>query len=341
VRGKLFKKAVAVAALVGALSVASGTVGSEPAAARVRKPATTTTTAAPTTTSTTAPTNTNTVTFGAVGNDLSAISAFESHAGKKVSLVGSYRSFYWDTHFPTSDANAVYAHGATPMITWEPWNPSNGVNQPAYALKNVAAGNFDAMLKTWAAEVKSFGHPVWIRFAHEMNGNWYPWAVGVNGNTAADYIAAYRHVHDVFVNAGVTNVKWVWNVNTDAGTGVSPSSVYPGSAYVDWMGIDGYNWGTSQAWSTWLSPSQVFGQMVTQLHNLASTKPILLGEMASTETGGNKAQWISDFFTWMKGNAYVKGFVWFDIAKETDWRIESSSSAQTAFATAVADPRYA
>jgi hypothetical protein len=344
VRGKLFKKFVAAATFVGIVSVVSGTIGSEAADARVRKQTTTTTTApAPTTTSTTAPAPapTGTVRFGGVGNDLAAISSFESHAGKHVSLVGSYRSFYWDTHFPTSDANAVYAHGgATPLITWEPWNPSNGVNQSAYKLSNIAAGNFDAMLNTWANEIKAYGHPVWLRFAHEMNGNWYPWAVGVNGNTAADYVNAWRHVHDVFVNAGVTNVTWVWNVNTDAGTGVTPASVYPGGAYVDWMGVDGYNWGTTQSWgSTWQSPGQVFNATLSALRAI-STKPVMIGETASAETGGNKAQWISDFFTWMKGYGYLKAFVWFDINKEVDWRIESSSSAQAAFASGVADARY-
>jgi hypothetical protein len=72
-------------------------------------------------------------------------------------------AYYWDPHFDTALATAVKNHGSIPMITWEPFNPSNGVNQPQYALANITAGNFDGMITTWANEIKAYGSPIWLR----------------------------------------------------------------------------------------------------------------------------------------------------------------------------------
>jgi len=173
-----------------------------------------------------------------------------------------------------------------------------------------------------------------------MNGNWSPWGDGVNGNTPADYIAAYRHVYDLFARVGADNVTWVWTPNVTS-PGENPiSDFYPGDAYVDWVGMDGYNWGTTQSWgSTWQTPSQVFGPTLTELQQL-TTRPIIIDETASAEQGGNKAQWIKQFFSLLAANKAIKAFVWFNFNKETDWCIESSSSAQAAFSTGIANSRY-
>jgi beta-mannanase len=285
------------------------------------------------------------VLFGAATEEnntggLTQLASFESHAGKKAALYGMYKSFYWDPNFPTSEATTVRNHGSVPMITWEPWNPSNGVNQPTYALNTITAGNYDSMIRTWATQIKTFGSPVWLRFAHEMNSDWYPWAEGVNGNGAGSYAAAYRHVHDVFTAAGVTNVKWVWSPNVVMdGVGSSLTSLYPGDAYVDMVGIDGYNWGASASWATWQTPASVFGATLSQVRAITH-RGIVIGETASAEAGGSKATWVKDFFSFVKANTDIKAFVWFNIQKETDWRIESSATAQAAFASAVSDATF-
>ena len=73
--------------------------------------------------------------------------------------------------------------------------------------------SFDSYLRSWADGIRSLGYPVAIRFAHEMNGDWYPWCEKVNGNQPGDYVKAWRHVHDVFRPRGATNVIWVWSPN--------------------------------------------------------------------------------------------------------------------------------
>jgi hypothetical protein len=236
---------------------------------------------------------------------------------------------------------AVTATGATPMVTWEPWVWTGGVNQPTYSLSRFLAGDFDRYITQWADTLAAYGGPVDLRFAHEMNGTWYPWAAGVNGNTAAQYVAVWQRVHGIFQARGATNVRWVWSPNVTYPGSTPLAQVYPGHAYVDLIAVDGYNWGTSQSWSRWETPQQVFDTTFRELRVLAPGKPLLIGETASAEAGGSKATWIGDLFTYVATQPDVRGIIWFDENKETDWRIASSTASATAFRTAATTVRVA
>ena len=70
-------------------------------------------------------------------------------------------------------------------------------------------------------------------------------------------------------------------------------------------------------------------------------KPILIGEMASSETGGNKAAWINAIIPALQQDfPLIKAVIWFDVNKERDWRISSSSATESAFRTLAADPFF-
>src|SRR5712691_10381640 len=97
----------------------------------------------------------------------------------------------------------VRGHGSIPMGSREPWGDRRGtVNQPAYSLQNIINGNFDAYITIWARDSKAWGHPYFLRFAAEMNGNWFSFSEGVNGNTPGQFVKAWRHVHDLFTAQG-------------------------------------------------------------------------------------------------------------------------------------------
>ena len=97
-------------------------------------------------------------------------------------------------------------------------------------------------MRRWATQIKAWGKPLMLRFAHEMNGDWYPWSEGVNGNGAGQYVAAYRRVVTLFRSVGATNVTWVWSPNVAYPGSVPLSRLFPGDGYVDRTGLDGYNW---------------------------------------------------------------------------------------------------
>lgn len=254
-------------------------------------------------------------------------------AGESPSMVMSYKDFLQSP--PITEMDAVRSRGATPLVTWEPWAWGGGVDQPAYALARITAGDFDAYITQWGQSFAAWGKPVMLRFAHEMNGNWYPWAEGVNGNQPGDYVAAWRHVHDVVAATGATNVQWVWSPNVPYWGSTDLAGLFPGAGYVDIVALDGYNWGTSQTWSSWISPVDLFAPGISQLRSLAPGKPVLIAETASSELGGSKATWNTDLVSYLAAQSDVMGFVWFDMQKETDWRINSSDSSAAAFKSAL------
>ena len=166
------------------------------------------------------------------------------------------------------------AAGRIPLVNWEP----DGID-----FHDIASGKLDATIKARASGAKALGKKFFLDFAAEMNGD-EAWS----GNDAPLYVAAYKHIHDLFVAGGATNVVWAWcpNVTDTAGGNKTTMAYYPGDDYVDWTGVDGYNWGGGD----WQSFQQVFQDIYPLL--AAKKKPIIIGEMASSEQGGDKAAWI-------------------------------------------------
>lgn len=265
-------------------------------------------------------------------SELDAVAAL---VNENPSIVMSYKDF--SQAAPIADLNAVSARGATSVITWEPWLwTGNGANQPAYALNRITAGDFDTYIRQWGTALASWGKPVMLRFAHEMNGNWYPWSEAANGNRSGDYVAAWRHVHDVVAATGATNVQWVWSPNVPYWGSTPLSGLYPGAGYVDIASLDGYNWGTAASWSSWTPPSALFGDGLSALRSLAPGKKIIIAETASAEAGGSKADWNTALVSYLAAQSDVTGFIWFNQNKEVDWRINSTTASANALAAALA-----
>lgn len=270
---------------------------------------------------------------------LPGLTAFETQANKNAAIVMWFQA--WGStagkqSFDPALMSAVRAHGSIPMLTWEPWNPGMGPKQPQYSLTSIIQGHFDNYITQFAQAAKAWGHPFFLRFAHEMNGNWYPWGL-TNGNKPHDYVLAWQHVHNIFTQVGATNATWVWAVTVGSDLQTN-KSLYPGDSYVDWLAMDGYNHGQKK----WQTFSQVFSSTYQKLTTISS-KPIMIAETASAPSGGDKAGWITDAFTTELPSKFtqVKAFVWFDENKERNWLISSSAATQQAFATAVHAPIYA
>jgi beta-mannanase len=279
-----------------------------------------------------------TILFGVATPTLADLPAFEEKAGRPVALYSYFESFSL-SRFDSARADAIRSRGALPAITWEPWEPAGTADQPEYALRRITAGAFDEHIHAWAADVGAWGHPLLLRFAHEMNGDWYPWCEGVNENRPGDYAAAWRHVHGIFRTVGALNVQWAWTPYVRLPGSAPLESFYPGSDYVDWVGLDGYNWGSTRSWSRWQSFAEIFEASLAELRGITD-KTVLIGEVASTEIGGDKAAWIGDFFEALAGDRSIRAFVWFNFDKESDWRIQSSEAATSAFAAGLASPRF-
>ena len=269
---------------------------------------------------------------------------FEAMIGRKMDVFLWYESisedFYTDTFQPMAQ------EGTSIQLAWEPHDfGRDPLHQPDFRLTTITAGNHDTDIRRWARELKAFGYTVYFRPMCEMNGDWVTWGGTVNGNSPGDYIPAWRHIKNIFNQEGANNVKFVWAPNRDGDLTSAYqtfNTYYPGDAYVDYVGINGYNWGrlyTTPDWtSEWQSFDTVFGPSYDAFTS-RTAKPLMIPEMASTEVGGNKAAWITNAFARLPVRfPRIEIVTWFNIQKETDWPVDSSPASLTAFRAAVALP---
>jgi mannan endo-1,4-beta-mannosidase len=215
----------------------------------------------------------------------------------------------WFEPFWTSFADEAARHGALPLVQLNPRGAS---------VAEIASGQYDNYLASYAKSVRAYGHPVVMSFGHEMNGQWYPW--GYRHISPAVFVAAWRHIVTVFRNLGVSNVRWMWTVNAvDPKHNFIPNPVawWPGRSYVNWVGIDGYFHKRSAQFSS------VFGPTIVDVREYTKD-PILISETGAAPKVGQATK-IADLFAGVREYKLL-GFVWFDALANVDYRIQSAAA---------------
>lgn len=218
--------------------------------------------------------------------------------------------------FPFNKAKAIYDLGSIPFITWEPWlTDFSSEDYPHISpdpaardlgcLAAIARGDYDTYLDQWIKQVKRFGAPLFIRFAHEMNDPYrYPW--GPQNNKSQEFLDAWKYVVDKCRAGGATNIIWVWSPHPAYG---NFEFYYPGAEYVDWIGVPALNYGTVANWSKWWSFEQIFGNYYSSLSTFG--KPMMITEFASLKVGGNRIQWYKDALLSFHQYPLLKSVVFF------------------------------
>ncbi|AYF98985.1 glycoside hydrolase family 26 protein [Protaetiibacter intestinalis] len=282
------------------------------------------------------------------------LDATSAKVGALPSMVGYFGG--WDEEFRADAVTRSWSRGMLPMLTWEsrPIQAQNDVvDEPDYSLPRIIDGAFDEYLHRYAQQIVATGLPLAIRLDHEMNGIWYPWSEtnasggSLNGNSPGDYVKMWQHVHDIFQQEGANDlVIWVWAPNRIDNLPKANRSaeflqrLYPGDDYVDWVGMSGYLRPPYTDASSYTFDA-TFGATLTQLRALTD-KPIVLAEVAASETEGHKPEWVASFFEGLAdpANDDVVGFGWFSLAVTTyvqgeratnDWRIDSRADSLAAF----------
>lgn len=265
--------------------------------------------------------------------DAAWLDRYAETVGRKPDIVMDY-SNVTDPLLTQREISNLQARGETPMVTWQLFQSSYG--GPTTSLDEIAAGSYDSYLHKAASLAKTLPFEVMIRFGHEMNGDWYGWS----GNPAA-YVNAWRHVVSVFREDGAANVKWVWSPTVDYGS-YPFAQYFPGDQWVDYVALDGYNWGTAGVGTDkWESLRAVFASSYAKITQLSS-KPVIFAETSSSEAGGDKASWIREGFLKAIPRDFprVSAVIWFDRDAEEDWRIGTSSASLAAYREVVASSLY-
>jgi mannan endo-1,4-beta-mannosidase len=238
------------------------------------------------------------------------VAAFTTATGVKPGVVLYYSG--WFEPFDARFAETVAEHGGVPLVQ---------INPTGISLALIASGRYDDYLSAYADAIRAYRHPIILSFGHEMNGSWYSW--GYRHTSPAVFVAAWRHIVNLFRALKVRNVTWMWTVNiihTHHGV-PSPDRWWPGSSYVNWVGIDGYYYNSSFTFDP------LFGPTIVAVRALTGD-PILIAETAVASTADQAAK-ISDLFAGIRLYGLL-GFVWFDSIHSHDWRL-SSATAVAAF----------
>jgi hypothetical protein len=245
---------------------------------------------------------------------LETVEEFEQMVGKHQAIIAS--SSYWgEQSFPTANLNIIWRHGSLPLLFWSPWDKpyeqDRGPDQ--FSLLAIIAGKWDAYIDKWADAAREFGHPIIVVFGNEMNGSWFPWSGAYYGADEWDkeannwkgpetYRRAYRHVVDRVRARGAFNIKWMFHTNNYSyplDTWNFAPAYYPGSDYVDWLGLSVYG----QQFNDEPNPDipSLVDWPYKELAALDPQKPIMIAEFATgdfpfsaDQLGMRKPEWIKE-----------------------------------------------
>jgi mannan endo-1,4-beta-mannosidase len=245
---------------------------------------------------------------------LQPVERFAAETGTRMSWVSMYQG--WDTDFPSAIVAAIDQYGALPLIN---------LNSDNVPLAAIADGSQDKYLRPYAAAARASGSEVALSFDGEMNAPWWPW--GYRQASAAEFVQAWRHVVTVFRDAGASNVAWVWTVTRTDSQTEALSQVWPGSAYVTYVGLHGYFFGPSSTFTSVFSPT------ISQISRLTGDQVFITETGANPASGRSRA--IASLFAGAR-SAGIMGVIWFDFDKSAvhDWAIDDDPAALAAFRTA-------
>jgi hypothetical protein len=253
--------------------------------------------------------------FGDAEDDvgLETIEDFEQLVGKHQAIIAS--SSYWgEQSFPTGNLNVIWRHGSWPLVFWSPWDRPYTQNHgpDKFSLNSIIDGQWDTYIDNWGDAAREFGHPMIVVFGVEMNGDWFPWSGVYYGRDELvddrpnqwegpeHFKAAYRHVVDRVRARGASNIKWMFHTNNYSyplDTWNFAPAYFPGSDYVDWLGLSVYG----QQFTDEPNPNipSLLDWPYQELCGLDPNKPVMIAEWATGEFpyspdvhGMRKPEWI-------------------------------------------------
>jgi len=246
-----------------------------------------------------------------------------------------FRDLNRNRTFPVRQVESAHARGMTPVISLEISEWGRGGDR-GY-LEEVAKGEFDDFFRQWAMDAKANGLRVILRFGFEMNGDWFPW-----GEQPKTFVIAWRRTHNIFKEVGCENVEWMFSPNVlwDKRTEKKDFyNYYPGAAYVDLVGLDGYNFGDHHSkWHKWQSYEEVFERTIRAA--MKFNKPLYISEIGCADDP-RKAAWIEDFLEKVSNDDRIEGFIYFNHFNprkgEPNWRFDSDPDTLRIFREWVED----
>lgn len=266
------------------------------------------------------------------GSRRDALVARERQIGRTYAIDHQY--YRWDSPIPTTHEVWTADAGRIPFVTW---NARRG-NGSVVTWARIASGTEDPWIVSRADAFRTFGRPVYLSFHHEPEND-----VPTFGQPS-DYVAAFRHIVEVFRQRGATNVTFVWTMmawSFERGASVA-SQYYPGDSYVDVVAADGYNWYPGRKASRWRS----FQEVMRATHDFAVIhgKPFMAAEYGVQEDPaipGRKGNWFREILSVIDAWPQLIALVYFDSDRSYPWMPDTSASALAGYRDLASSPRTA
>jgi hypothetical protein len=241
--------------------------------------------------------------------------------------------------FPTGALmDQLKADRTTPLIIWQPVGADH--SDGTWSRYNLIAGYtengvvhppvHDAYIRRFARAAKAYQSVVVVRFAHEMDGTWFPWGIGKFDNTSTNFVAAWRHIWTIFRKVGATNVRFLWS---PLAPNIKKKSLYPGDAYVNYAGYTAFNW--YDHGRPWISMLNTIKSRYLKLSKV-TRKPVIVAEMGTSPgdgpgSGADMAQWITQGYPAVYARfPNIKALLYFNVdmrvVSQPDWRVTPATS---------------
>ncbi len=147
---------------------------------------------------------------------------------------------------------------------------------------------------------------VYLRFAHEMNGNWYPWSV--DADSAEDFVEAWRRFRGLQLEI-FPEAKLVFCVNRESvDSGIDWRETFPGAEHVDVMGVDYYNQfpyvDDAEGWAKSLDDKDQWGAPKGLAEHLEFARsvglPLALPEWSGNADNGDSPAFIEGMYSFFQ-----------------------------------------
>jgi mannan endo-1,4-beta-mannosidase len=239
---------------------------------------------------------------------------------------------------------------ASVMVSWEPWKPvpvqlgaAQSLPQRGYRNRDILHGVQDRYIRRFARSLKTFRGTVYLRYAHEMNGDWYPWS-----HEPRMYVLAWRRLVRLFRSVGADNVRFVWSANPNQYQGKRPwlahlREYWPGARWVDYVGSTMIDFGGVRRARYQISRFAPRMQILRRVFG----KPLMLTE-TNTEYDG-RVEWLRDFRRMLRGMPWIRAVVWSQLKSrgqahlkgsgELNWNVANDPPAAAVLRAIVRDGR--
>ncbi|MGA4731333.1 glycoside hydrolase [Micromonospora taraxaci] len=271
-----------------------------------------------------------------------AVTDVEAQVGRKFDIVHRYHDFSnvgSNGAFPDAYETQQMREGRLMFFAWESRNFSAGTT---LKWSDVYGGRQDATIDAVAGRIRAAAVPVFLGFDHE------PEDEPAKGSDA-DFVRAWRYVHERFARAGATNAVWVWTMMGWSGHHSRYAGLYPGDQYVDWVAYDPYNFHVCTGSTVWKSPSTTVGGFYDWLddNGIGAGKPRMLAEFGTNFNSadpGAKQRWFQEFPAALKAHPKIRAAIYFNSPGVTsrtaicDMTMNHDASAVAGFAQAGQEP---